>query len=100
MRAGDLNKRIELQRRTVAGGLDTWATVATVWAAVEPLSGSQYFQNLVASTDITGKIRIRYRADIKPDWRIKLGTRLLHIVSLINWQEQNRELQIMYKEAI
>ena len=100
MKAGDLRHRITLQRRSVAGGLDTWADVATVWAAIEPLAGNQYYQNLVATTEVTGRIRIRYRPDVRPEWRVKFGTRILAIVGLVSPKEAVRELHIMYREAL
>lgn len=99
MKAGDYKHRIILERRT-AGSLNTWAEVDTVWAAVEPLSGNQFYQNLVATTEVTGRVRIRYRTDIKPDWRLKFGTRIFNIVGIVNPKEENRELHIMYREMI
>ena len=99
IKAGDYRNRIELQRRTAAA-LNTWTTVATVWAAIEPLSGNQFYQNLVATTEVTGRVRIRYRTDIKPDYRLKFGTRIFSIVGLVNPKESNQELQIMYREQV
>ena len=99
MKAGDYKQRIVIERRTAAG-LNTWSTVATVWAAIEPMSGNQFYQNLVATTEVTGRVRIRYRTDVKPDYRLKFGTRIFNIVGIVNPKEDNRELQIMYQEQI
>jgi len=97
MKAGELKHRVALQRRTVAG-LNTWSTVATVWAAIEPLSGNQFYQNLIANTQVSGRVRIRYRTDVKPDWRILFGTRVFNITGIVNPKESNQEMHIMYRE--
>lgn len=49
MEAGKLRDRIELQRASVAidshgDQVKTWATLATVWGSVEPLSGREFLQ--------------------------------------------------------
>ena len=100
MEAGKLRQRVDLQRRTVSGGLDTWSTVATVWAAIEPLSGNRYLQATVPVNEVQGMIRIRYRSDILPEWRIRFGQRVFLITSIINVLQANRELQIMYREQL
>jgi SPP1 family predicted phage head-tail adaptor len=105
MKAGDLRRRIEIQTNTpVANGIgelvDTWTTQATVWAEIEPLTGSRYFQAKQANADVTGIIRIRYRDGMLPTMRLLYGTRVLQIVSIMVPKECKRTLQIMYKEAL
>jgi len=46
MRAGRLKKRVAIQQATDSRGatgqvIKTWATVATVWAGIEPIKGDQ-----------------------------------------------------------
>lgn len=68
---GQLDRRITLQSRTTAANaygepIETWSTLATVWAAVEyPITGSdeQTQQGLnIAST--RANFTIRHRSDI------------------------------------
>ncbi|WJF91998.1 phage head closure protein [Paraburkholderia bonniea] len=69
MRAGDLNRRVAIQK--TGGGFDDlgqpvegWTDVATVWGNVKMLAGKEV---LVADADVgraTASIRIRYRTDI------------------------------------
>ena len=105
MNAGGLNKRIAIQapsRSVNALGetIDTFATIATVWGAIEPLSGSKYFQALQANVDVSGRIRIRYRDIFKPTWRLKYKDRILLVVSIIHPEEAREELHIMYREQL
>jgi len=105
MEAGKLRQRIILQQ-PVAGSnaigetIYTWADVATIWGAVEPATGSWYYAGQQAESKVDGRVRIRYRADVLPTWRIKYGDRYLSIVSILNPQERNRETVIMYTESL
>ena len=48
------------------GGFDnTWALLATVWAIVEPKSGSERFLQGANESTVTTKIIIRYQSDLK-----------------------------------
>ncbi|MFA5991823.1 MAG: phage head closure protein [Candidatus Doudnabacteria bacterium] len=105
MNIGQLRQRIIIETPTTsqdtAGGVtQTWSTFLTVWASVEPLNGHKLFQAKQANADVTGIIKIRYQSGIEPNMRVKYGSRILSIVSIINTDERNIELQIMYKEAL
>ena len=105
MESGKLDKRITLQANVPTKNsdgeyVDTYIDVATVWAAVEPLSGNRYFQAQQANSDVSGVVRIRYRADVKPTMRIQYIGRYFKIVSVINPNEAKKELHILYKEAL
>ena len=105
MQAGKLRQHVVLQQ-PVAGSnaigeiVDTWADVATVWAAIEPATGSWYYAGQQAESKVDGRVRIRYRSDVLPTWRIKYGDRYLSIVSILNPQERNKELTLMYLESL
>ena len=105
MQAGKLRQRIILQApaassNTIGEEIYTWADVATVWAAIEPATGSWYYAGQQAEAKVDGRVRIRYRADVLPTWRIKYGDRYLSIVSILNPQERNKELTLMYMESL
>lgn len=75
MRAGRLDRRITLQRKTQAENsfgepVDTWVDMATVWAEKLPLRGSTTFaaQQRIAEADV--KWRIRFRQNLTPLDRI------------------------------
>ena len=106
MRAGLLRHRIEIQSpipgQDSYGGYDetTWTYVATVWAAIEPLKGKEYWdaQQVNAESDI--RVRIRYRPGISPENRILAGSRVLNIQSVIQPLEGGREIQLLCREAV
>jgi SPP1 family predicted phage head-tail adaptor len=102
MRAGELKQRIELQipTRSQSSGewIDTYTTQATIWGAVEPLSGNRLFLAQQANSQVQGVVRIRYRSGVTPKMRLKLGERIFQIISIINRDEANEELQLWYRE--
>lgn len=79
MRAGRLDHRLQLQQATRTrddyGGYTTaWTTTATVWGAIEPLRGREFFENDRDNAEITARIVIRYDsswAAIDNTWRIR-----------------------------
>ena len=105
MRAGQLNKRVILQARSVSRGdsggeVVTWTDVDTVWAAIWPKAGREYFSSDQVQAEVSGRIRIRWRADVRPDWRIEYGNRHFDIKAIINVEERDRMLDLMVSEAV
>lgn len=76
--AGQLNRRITIERRTAgqdAAGqpLTTWETVAQVWANFRAPSGAASAERLAADREAsltTYSVRIRYRTDITAGMRV------------------------------
>ena len=87
--AGKLRHRVTLQskgtptRDAMGGEVITWTDVATVWAEVAALSGRALIAAQQAQSEITTRITIRYRADIRPDWRVLHGSTIYTIHALI-----------------
>lgn len=77
-----------------------WDTVATVWAAVDPISGKEFYANEQAGTSLTHKVTIRYRAGVRPGQRFLLGARKLAIESVIDWQERHEHMLLMCREVV
>lgn len=106
MRIGDLNKRLELQKKThvsdnIGGFTDTYTTEDTVWGAIWPISAKDRLQSGQLTPEITHRIRIRYRRVVRPDWRIKYANRYFAIDGPpINLDEANRELEFICKEIV
>lgn len=105
MRPGQLRHRVTIQAKTITRGTDgsvieSWADTATVWAAVEPLTGREYWAAQQINAERTVKFRIRYRSGITPQMRISYSSRTFDIKSVINVEEQNRELLLMCEEVV
>ena len=104
MNPGRLNRRVTLQRQetardAVGQAKPLWTDVAMVWAAVLPLRGREYFESAKVNSEITVRIIIRYRADVKPSWRVVSGGNGYDIVEIINPADGKRELQLMCKRV-
>lgn len=85
MRSSEFDKLVTLQSKSVArdamgGETITWTTQATVWAAIEPLSGRELFTAQQVRPELTTRIRMRYRSDVNSEWRVKYGSRIFAIV--------------------
>jgi SPP1 family predicted phage head-tail adaptor len=88
--AGELDRRVSVQARTVTrdentgAEVETWATVAQLWASVrDQVMGARETESLqVASLGQQTRIRLRWTStDISPEThRILYGSRLLQIV--------------------
>lgn len=91
MNAGELNRRVTIERPPVA--LDgygqptgAWSAVATVWANVRMIGGRERLRAGALESDLAGTVAVRYQAAFLPlsstnGWRINHGGRLLNITA-------------------
>jgi SPP1 family predicted phage head-tail adaptor len=104
MKIGDLRHRITLQAKTSTsdaafGETVTWTDIATMWAAIWPVSASETISNMQNGMTITHRIRIRYRRVLKSDWQISFADRTFNIVSIIDQGMNHQWIDILCKEA-
>lgn len=105
MNAGPLNQRVTIERFTTTTDpdygtvIETWTTLAEVWAAVEPLNGREYFTATMALSEVTTRIRLRYRPGLTVLDRIAHAGVRHNIQAIINPRSANRELVLMCKAA-
>lgn len=69
MRAGDIDRRIMIQRVTIETSpsgetIETWNTIATVWAKVEQQSGREFFATAQEVSERKAVFRIRWMPDL------------------------------------
>ena len=70
MNSQQLSHRVTVQQRLsgqdpVTGEMSQgWADVATVWAAIEPLSVRDFIQGRAAQSQVSARIVIRYSEDV------------------------------------
>ena len=75
MQPGDLDRRITIQQNTptqdgAGQPIESWADLATVWAEVVPVGGSETFQAKQTGAEAVAKFRIRYRGDVLRKMRV------------------------------
>ena len=102
MQAGKLDRQIILKSYSsvtdnMGGITETYTTVATVWADVIALRGTQFFAAQQVNSAITTKFRIRYRDDVKATWRIEWKGREFDIIGQPIEVGRNETLEIMAK---
>ncbi|MDD4986622.1 MAG: phage head closure protein [Dehalococcoidales bacterium] len=102
-RAGDYRSRITFQKlvqtmNSINETVISYEDVATVWAAIDWQSGRRYEAAKQLNSETDGVIRVRYRSDIRPEWRIKYGKRYIQILSVANSGERDREIIMNCKE--
>jgi SPP1 family predicted phage head-tail adaptor len=97
MEAGRLLHRVTIQNRVetqdpMTGAIAvTWADVATVWAAVEPLSAREFIAAQATQSQISARITIRYRAGITPKMRAVHGATVYDIAGVLADPKSGRE---------
>jgi SPP1 family predicted phage head-tail adaptor len=94
MNAGELKHRVEVQSKTDTlgdhgGPGETWATVGTRWAKIEPMRGTETQRSEQNVSDVTHKITLRYYPGLTPSFRLVEGSRVFHIESVINTDESD-----------
>ena len=108
MNIGGLRHRITIQRAAdtvndTGDPVQTWATLATVWARIEPTTGKERFAAMEQQAEVDYRITCRYQSALSvlaPDDRLVRGNYRYDIKAVINTEERNRELQIFAKRHI
>lgn len=107
MRAGQLRHRVDLQEQGprvsdgAGGGSAPFVTYAeNVPAAIEPLAGREFLQAEQFDVRVTHRVRIRYRAGVRPSHKVIYGSREFDIKSVIDFEERHRELELMSEELV
>lgn len=98
-----LDRRITIQKQTEEVDvynerLDVWDDVCTVWAAIEPLRGQEFFAAKAENAEVTTRIRIRYRDGIDRTMRVVYKYTEFEILYIIHPNFDRKELQLMCKE--
>lgn len=105
MKAGTLRHKVTIQKasQTLDSSrqpTDLWVKVADVWAAVEPLSGRELVVAQQQQPDVTHRVRMRARTDVKAKMRVRHDNRSLYIGSVVNVDERDKELHLLCRERV
>ena len=102
MKAGELRTRVVIEEPvrvgSGTGGRVDWRTVAPAWADIRPIRSTDRNQEGHFQTVKLARVTIRYRPGIKSKMRVKLGARVLEIVSVIDVDERHRQLDLLCEE--
>lgn len=82
----------------VNGSIEQWQEIAMLWAHVEPVgAGTMLFgeQNL---TEVSHRITMRARVDVKSGMRLRRGNRVFQIVTIHDPDETSRYLVCRTRE--
>lgn len=105
MNAGLLRDKVTLQQPVGETRNDCNEIVAiyesagTTWARIEPLTGNELFKAKTINAEMSYRVSMRYRSDIKTTWRIVDGTRTLEILSIADRNNRHVELELSCKEV-
>ena len=102
MKAGQLDQRVTVERFTatydeLGQPIESWAPLFTCWAAVEPLTGREFIAAQAAQSEVTARIRMRFRPWMTAQDRVIHNGTTYNIVSLIDVRSDHRELVLMCK---
>lgn len=105
MRAGRLRHRVELQRlvedrNELNEVVQTWQTLDTVWARIEPLQGREFVEAQRNEARLSHRITIRAYTGLTVRDQVKYGTRTFGIVSVGDVEEVGREMRLMCLEDV
>ena len=105
MRAGRLRHRLILQSKSESrdahgGAIITFTTQATVWGAIEPLTGREYFSQQQVQAEAKVRIVIRYQSSVATTWRVKHGGLYYDIKDIQNENTRDRMMILMCSEGV
>lgn len=78
----------------MGGQVESWSTLATVWAAVEALTSTEYLKADEHGGETRHRFTLRHRGDVNKKMRINWDSRVFVIESLVDVNERGRWLQI------
>ena len=103
MRIGSLNRRISIESPTrksdgMGGWEILWKEMASdVACAIWPISALEQIKSQGVVMTSTHRIRMRYRSDLRSNYRLKYKNDYFNIVSIINTNMANKVLDIIVK---
>jgi SPP1 family predicted phage head-tail adaptor len=81
-------------------GIPQYTDGATVWAAVEPLKGREFWEAQAAQAENIVKIKMRYLTGVKQEWQIRFQLDATtnidyEIANIIDVEMRHKELHLM-----
>lgn len=104
MRAGNLRHEVAIQSRSTSQDefgqpVETWSTVATVWASIDPISGREFIGKSGEAAQVSHRVVMRHTA-VTPAHRILFGSRVFDVQHVGNYRERNEFLELLCAERV
>lgn len=105
MNIGKLNRRIDILKYDVTrdeygGEQKEWVLQKTLWASIQPVSGTEYFKAQQVEAQNITTIIIRYRTDITVLNRIKYKDKIYEIIGVSDNFTNHNMLTLNCKEIV
>lgn len=105
MQAGHLNYRVDLEERVerddqVGDPIPYWRHWRTVWAAIEPIGGSEGVTEQQIHAVATTRIRIRYRPGLHAKMRARYKGRLFNIERINDTLWGREEIELLCSDGL
>jgi len=100
MKAGALDQRIVIERLVegydeLGQPINDWLPIVTTWAEVSPLVGREYLAAAALVSEVTARVRMRFRPGITAADRIVHEGTTYGITSVADVHSSRRELVLM-----
>ena len=101
--AGDLTHRFILEARVeepdgFGGRVTTFAAKGAIWGAPRTVRGREALRAAQLDEVVDHTVTVRFRADIRPGWRLRRGARSFDVVALYDPDERRRYLVLETRE--
>jgi SPP1 family predicted phage head-tail adaptor len=105
LRIGNLNRRVEVlaffKKKDEYGGEDgEWGVVDCLWAKIEPISGTEYFQANTINAETVVKITLRYNPKITVLNRIRYQNSTYEIIGVSDEKTAHQVTILNCKEMV
>ena len=101
--AGDLSHRFILEAREeepdgFGGRLTTLAPKGAIWGSPRTLRGRESTRAAQLDEVVDHAVTVRFRADIRPGWRLRRGARSFDVIAVYDPDERRRYLVLETRE--
>jgi SPP1 family predicted phage head-tail adaptor len=105
IRSGRLNRRAELQSRTLTadgggGSAVTWTKERDIWVGIRELSGTERLQAMREQSAITHEIWARYATDVTADKRIVSNSVNYNLRAVMDPENAHEFLRILAESGV
>lgn len=100
---GKLSHELQLEQAVlvddaVNGSIEQWQETAILWAHIEPVGAATMFYGGQSLAEVTHRITLRWRDDLKSGMRLRKGARIFRLMTIHDPDETGRYLVCRVRE--